>query len=308
MLDALWTAGVIFANLWASTGFGDIAIVRKMPYQIEDPPTPFIIVGERGGFTDLVDSPQKSQDTSRTPILPPLKANQRCFCEDAPDGAEILRALPKLASEVSRDDMEFTVEKLVDRVDAPRFFPLIGPAQLHHCHWKCTVYYTKRDPKKRCAEVVYVDKDHLHLCAYDSAKGWSKPSPRVYPDARARFAETQPPGTLSQTFGSDSTNMIDSQNARLMRDQERRIWMKAQPAQQPIVLAGHTEESAQPPRSKKMSLADIVKLSKRGIADDIIVRQMELTGSTFALTVEDILYLNEQGVSDGVLRGMQKRR
>ena len=40
-----------------------------------------------------------------------------------------------------------------------------GPAQLHHCHWKCTVCYTETDAARtrRRVEVVYIDRDHLHL-------------------------------------------------------------------------------------------------------------------------------------------------
>ncbi|MCH2116032.1 MAG: hypothetical protein MK171_14145, partial [Pirellulales bacterium] len=57
--------------------------------------------------------------------------------------------------------------------DPPRQIPLIGPAQLHHVHYKCTVYYsekvrvgwpipyTLRDDD--AAEVIYIDKDHFHM-------------------------------------------------------------------------------------------------------------------------------------------------
>lgn len=115
----------------------------------------------------------------RTPVLPPIPAGFRPLCEDPPDRAAILRAMPRVTRgipyvyEEFRDDIEFTVEKLVDHVDPPRFFPLIGPAQLHHCHWKCTVYFTETiessypfpfRTKRRRAEVIYIDKDHLHLC------------------------------------------------------------------------------------------------------------------------------------------------
>ena len=94
----------------------------------------------------------------------------------------IVRGIPYVYEEF-RDDYEFTVEKLVDHVDPPRFFPLIGPAQLHHCHWKCTVYYTETIESGypfpfRCVrprvQVVYLDLDHLHLC------------PGPSPDARPR--------------------------------------------------------------------------------------------------------------------------
>ena len=101
------------------------------------------------------------------------------MCEDPPDKAEILRAMPRVTRGVPyiyeefRDDIDVTVEKLVDIVVPPRLFLLVGPAQVHHCHWKCTVYYTETissdypfpfRAKRRRIEVVYIDKDHLHQC------------------------------------------------------------------------------------------------------------------------------------------------
>ncbi len=102
-----------------------------------------------------------------------------------PDRAAILRALPRVARgvpyvcEVSRDDVEVAVECLVDQVDPPRFYPLVGPAQLHHCHYKCIVSFTETaesaypfpfQGKRRRKEIVYIDRDHLHLvtCQPDS--------------------------------------------------------------------------------------------------------------------------------------------
>ena len=115
----------------------------------------------------------------RAPVLPPIPPGHRPLCEDPPDMAEILRAMPRVTRGVPyiyeefRDDIEVTVEKIADHVDPPRFYPLVGPAQLHHCHWKCTVYYTETvqsdypfpfQCQRRRSEVVYIDKDHLHLC------------------------------------------------------------------------------------------------------------------------------------------------
>jgi hypothetical protein len=120
-----------------------------------------------------------NKNDHRVPILPAIPPGHRPYCEDPPDQQEILRTMPRVTRGVPyvyeefRDDIEFTVEKLVDKVDPPRFIPLIGPAQLHHCHWKCTVYFTETIEsmypfpfrvKRRRAEVVYIDKDHLHLC------------------------------------------------------------------------------------------------------------------------------------------------
>jgi hypothetical protein len=115
----------------------------------------------------------------RTPVLPPIvEGFPPPICEDPPDEARILRAMPKVVRgvpyfyEEHRDDIQVVTELIVDKIDPPRFFPLVGPAQLHHCHWKCTIYYTETIESGypfpfRCrrprVEVVYVDLDHLHL-------------------------------------------------------------------------------------------------------------------------------------------------
>ena len=128
---------------------------------------------------DRINERLLNRQDYRTPILPPIPPGYRPLAEDPPDKAEILRAMPRVARgvpylyEEHRDDIEVTVEKIVDVIDPPRFFPLIGPAQLHHCHWKCTVYYNETmsssypfpfQVKRRRVEVVYIDKDHLHQC------------------------------------------------------------------------------------------------------------------------------------------------
>jgi hypothetical protein len=128
---------------------------------------------------DTIADRLENKNDHRVPVMPAIPPGHKPMCEDPPDQREILRAMPRVTRgipyvyEEFRDDVEFTVEKLVDRVDPPRFFPLIGAAQLHHCHWKCTVYYTETldssypfpfRTKRRRSEVVYIDKDHMHLC------------------------------------------------------------------------------------------------------------------------------------------------
>src|SRR5690348_11999074 len=82
----------------------------------------------------------------RTRVYPPVDcAKPAKECEEAPSDAEVLRALEPCACvpyvcEECRDDVQVVTEKLTDHVDEARFFPLVGIAQLHHCHWKCTVY------------------------------------------------------------------------------------------------------------------------------------------------------------------------
>ncbi len=139
--------------------------------------TPFPVQTWMG---DRIAEKLENKQDRRVPVLPPITPGHRPYCEDPPDQQEILRAMPRVTRgipyiyEEFRDDIEFTVEKLVDRIDPPRFIPLLGPAQLHHCHWKCTMYYTETIDssypfpirvKRRRAEVIYIDKDHFHLCA-----------------------------------------------------------------------------------------------------------------------------------------------
>jgi len=115
----------------------------------------------------------------RTPVMPPIREGfPPPACEDPPDPQAVLRALPHPVRgipyiyEEFRDQTEIVTERIVDKIDPPRFFPLVGPAQLHHCHWKCTIYYTETVQSsypfpvkvvKNRVQVVYIDKDHLHL-------------------------------------------------------------------------------------------------------------------------------------------------
>jgi hypothetical protein len=133
--------------------------------------------------TERMEEKYSYQNDKRTPIMPPIKEGfPPPLCEDAPSEAEVLRAMPHVARGVPyvceefRDKIEVTSERMVDKIDPVRFFPVVGPAQLHHCHWKCTIYYTGtiesaypfpfKSVKPRI-EVIYIDKDHLHLYAGD---------------------------------------------------------------------------------------------------------------------------------------------
>lgn len=119
---------------------------------------------------------QHAHDTE-TPILPAFAKGQKSSCASEPDTAEVLRAMPQVQQsipgvlQISRENIEVVTEKLADHVDPARFYPLVGPAQLHHCHWKCTVHYTERidgmypfpfQTARQRVEIVYIDKDHLH--------------------------------------------------------------------------------------------------------------------------------------------------
>ncbi len=116
------------------------------------------------------------------PILGPITAGGPATALDEPSDDEIMRTLERanpvqggfpLLHEIQRNDVRIVKEKIADYVDPPRVVPLIGPAQLHHAHYKCTIYYTEitrvgwpvpyttRD--EEAIEVVYIDHNHFHM-------------------------------------------------------------------------------------------------------------------------------------------------
>src|SRR5262249_33645931 len=119
----------------------------------------------------------------RVPILGPITSGGPAVALDPPSPDEVMRGLEKalpvqggtpLLWETCRNNVRMTIEPIADYVDPPRVYPLIGPAQQHHAHYKCTVYftqvtrngwplpYTRVDEDAR--EVIYIDHNRLHMC------------------------------------------------------------------------------------------------------------------------------------------------
>ncbi len=118
----------------------------------------------------------------RVPILGPITAGGPAVALDPPSDDEVMVAfeharpveggLPFL-HEVQRNNVRIVKELIADYVDPPRFVPMIGPAQLHHAHYKCTIYFeqvtrvgwpvphTIRD--EDASEVLYIDHNHFHM-------------------------------------------------------------------------------------------------------------------------------------------------
>jgi hypothetical protein len=136
------------------------------------------------------------KNDSRTPILPPVVEGKRLTCADRPDRAEVQRrGLPALPDtmpffEVRREILRMESKKVVDRIDAPRFYPLIGPARLHHLRWKCkaqlAVTLHLHWPWEgtcgwRGEQVVLFDADHLHLAPPPDPTAVRPPGARALP-------------------------------------------------------------------------------------------------------------------------------
>lgn len=130
----------------------------------------------------IEDQYHEDERYNRVPVLDPVDGeNAPIFCVDPPSPDEVMRALPDEATggfafiaETSRNNVRIVVEPIVDRLDECKFYPMVGPARLHHCHYKCTVYYTKIirsawpipfTHTDESEEVVYIDHDHLIRCA-----------------------------------------------------------------------------------------------------------------------------------------------
>lgn len=118
----------------------------------------------------------------RMPVLGPLTPDSPATALDPPSEDEVMRALETARPvqgglpglhEVQRNNVKIAVEPLADYIDPPRVYPMVGPAQLHHVHYKCIVYYTEvtrvgwpipyTTTDEDCQEVIYIDHDHLHM-------------------------------------------------------------------------------------------------------------------------------------------------
>ncbi len=118
----------------------------------------------------------------KVPVLGPLTSGGPAVALDPPSDDEVMRALEKarpiagglpMLHEVSWQNVRIVKCKIADYVDPPRQVPLIGPAQLHHAHYKCTVSFTETVRvgwpvphtlvDEDCREVIYIDHNHFHM-------------------------------------------------------------------------------------------------------------------------------------------------
>jgi len=118
----------------------------------------------------------------RVPILGPLTSGGPTVALDPPSDDEVMRALEKarpvqggtpFLNAKNRDNVRITKVKISDYVDPPRFYPMVGPAQHHHAHYKCEVFFTETTRigwpiphtlvDEDAREVVYIDHNHLHM-------------------------------------------------------------------------------------------------------------------------------------------------
>ncbi len=145
------------------------------PFSIPIPVSPYFQDEQEWKF-------HRRERSAQVPILGPLTAGGPAQAIDPPSDDEVMRALERarpvrrglpFLDEKQRNNVRITKCKIADYVDPPRVYPLIGPAQLHHAHYKCTIYFeettragwpvphTLHNPEAQ--EVIYIDHNHFHM-------------------------------------------------------------------------------------------------------------------------------------------------
>lgn len=125
----------------------------------------------------LLEEDMAREEADKVPILDPISGEYAPPpCLDPPSEAEVYAKVPKFRHgsppfyEVQRNNVRILVEKIGEKVDPPKIYPLAGPCQLVHCHYKCTVYFDESywsdypvpfNHVDHRVEVVFIDKDHL---------------------------------------------------------------------------------------------------------------------------------------------------
>lgn len=118
---------------------------------------------------------------ARVPVMGPITNGGPAIALDPPSDHEVMAALERarpiqgglpFLHEKQQNNVRIIKEKIADYIDPPRFVPLIGPAQLHHAHYKCTVYMDERTMvgwpfphqlEDEVVEVLYIDHNHFHM-------------------------------------------------------------------------------------------------------------------------------------------------
>lgn len=154
------------------------------------------------------------------PVDPPVADDP--FCQDPPSDAEVARAAGISSSDgvffgpggdfVDLDptspirNVRMVKEPIVDAIDAPRFFPNIGLAQMHVCQYKCTIYYNT-ELNGDAIGIIYLDKNHLHQYVPEQASASAAPSQIVN---RLSIAEPVITGAREVPFPEHSYDSIQS--------------------------------------------------------------------------------------------------
>jgi hypothetical protein len=177
-IKSLWTAVALLA-LSTVANTGCFWITKEGPnlglFSIPIPVSPYFQDKEEQRFW-------VHEKYGKAPVLGPIAPGGPVTAIDTPSDDEVMVALERvrpvrgglpLLWERQRNNVRIVKDKIADYIDPPRVYPLIGPAQLHHAHYKCTVYFTEvtrngwplpyTTTVEDAQEVVYIDHNHFHM-------------------------------------------------------------------------------------------------------------------------------------------------
>jgi len=128
----------------------------------------------------LEEDMNREERNNKVPILDPIPGDfAPAVCLDPPSERDVWMKVSKFKNgcppfyETQRNNVRILIEKIGEKIDPCKIYPLAGPCQLIHCHYKCTVYYDELywadypipfNHVDHKVEVVYLDKDHLRRC------------------------------------------------------------------------------------------------------------------------------------------------
>lgn len=106
-------------------------------------------------------------DSKRVPILDSAPTG-RDFADNPPTLADLLAESPDLKS-LSIVELSIRTEKILDKVDACKVYPLAGPCHLVHKHYQAVIRVGNSTGKNRAEErTVYIEQDYLVRCLEQS--------------------------------------------------------------------------------------------------------------------------------------------
>jgi beta-lactamase regulating signal transducer with metallopeptidase domain len=148
-----------------------LGVVHNVAWSYQNSSTALTLSNASPQTRGPIESPAPSAESptrSSVAILPTAAG----VLEDPPSDSEVWAKVAPPSRDhapsyqVERKNVRIVVEKIADKTDPVRVYPLAGPCQLVHRHYRCTVYFDEVYPNPfhhvdHKVEVVYIDKDTL---------------------------------------------------------------------------------------------------------------------------------------------------
>ena len=69
-------------------------------------------------------------------------------------------------------------------------------------------------------------------------------------------------------------------------------------------MGGHMASAQPPPAVLPRGVQDVIKLSRAGMSEEVILAQIKSAGASYNLTADQLIYLSNQGVSQNVIKAL----